>query len=114
MRKVEKDIVSIVKDLRARKVTGKCQRTKRDCIASQNGSVCVALWGTAIATITDEDMIMNSGGYRSVTTKSRLNALLQGMGSNWRIYQENFVWWMRHTKLDARIEFHDGISVPLF
>ena len=110
MRKVEKDIVSIVKDFRSRKVTGKCQRTKRDCIASQNGSVCVALWGTAIATITDEDMIMNSGGYRSVTTKSRLNALLQGMGSNWRIYQENFVWWMHHRKLNARIEFHDEIG----
>jgi len=113
MRKIEGEIVNVIKDFRARKVTGACQRTSRDRIESENGKVSVRLWRTEIAKVLDGQMVLNTGGYRTPTTKSRLNAMLQGMGSNWRIYQHNFEWWMRNTREPVEQRFVDGIAVEI-
>lgn len=113
MRKVESQIVSLVKDFREREVTGRQQLTKRDRIDGENGKVSVRLWNTEIALVLKGQMVLNSGGYRTPTTKSRLNALLQGMGSNWRIYQQNFQWWLRSTRVPVKRRFLDGIAIEI-
>ena len=56
----------------------------------------VFLHGNLIATVTDNDMTIYDGGWQSVTTKSRLNALcdefcIAGEG----VFQENFRWYVR-------------------
>lgn len=56
----------------------------------------VYLHGNLIATVTETDMTIFDGGYQSVTTKSRLNALCQefcitGEG----VFQKDFLWYVR-------------------
>lgn len=109
MRSIEQQIVSIAKDFRARKVTGRTQRTKRDRIESENGKVSIYLWNTKVAELNDDNLTLFSGGYRSPTTKSRLNALLRGFGCNWSISQRNFAWQLHeHTGFLKPLDFAEG------
>ena len=61
----------------------------------ENVSV-VRLHGNKIAEVTDDTMTIFDGGYQSVTTKSRLNALCdefceRGEG----VFQKNYQWYVR-------------------
>ena len=73
----------------------------------------VFLHGNHIATVTDTDLTLYSGGgWFTNTTKSRLNALIQEFsfrGSN--IFQKNFNWYVRAFKTVT--PFHDGIVLPV-
>ena len=62
----------------------------------ESGISTVYLHGNKIAEIDDTTMTIFDGGYQSVTTKSRLNALcdefcIAGEG----IFQKNFQWFVR-------------------
>ena len=73
----------------------------------------VFLHGNHIATVTDKDLTLYSGGgWFTNTTKSRLNALIQEFvfkGSN--IFQKNFNWYVR--AFNTVTPFVDGISIPI-
>ena len=59
-----------------------------------NGGLLVRLHNTVILTFPahpSDIFSVNSGGYRSTTTKQRLNALLPG---GYGVYQKNFEWFM--------------------
>lgn len=55
---------------------------------------CLQLWGTVVCRFNWEgDLVLNSGGYQTTTTKSRMNAVLMELGmyirqkqGNWRVY----------------------------
>ena len=56
----------------------------------------VYLHGNLIATVSDDDMVIYDGDHKSMTTKSRLNALcnefcITGEG----IFQKDFAWYVR-------------------
>ena len=62
----------------------------------ETGVSVVRLHGNKIAEVSDTDMTIFDGGYQSVTTKSRLNALCQefciaGEG----VFQKNYTWFVR-------------------
>ena len=62
----------------------------------ETGESIVRLHGNKIAVVSDTDMTIFDGGYQSVTTKSRLNALCQefcvaGEG----VFQKDFAWYVR-------------------
>jgi len=54
----------------------------------------VMLHGNHIATIGDTFLELYTCGYRTVTTKSRLNAILKVHGNDARIFQSNFEWFV--------------------
>ena len=56
----------------------------------------VFLHGNHIATITDDDMMIMDGGWQSVTTKSRLNALCQEFRPQAGVFQKDWTWFIRH------------------
>jgi len=114
MRKIEQQINNIVNDFQARGYTGNRRLTKRDRIESENGNVYYYLWGTLIADVTADKITLRSRGYRSTTTKSRLNALLRLTGRNLSIYQKNFVWYVHDGALCETCEFFDGITFDRF
>ena len=65
-------------------------------IDQETNTSSVYLHGNLIATVTDNDMTIYDGGWQSVTTKSRLNALcdyfcVAGEG----VFQKNFKWFVR-------------------
>ena len=65
-------------------------------IDKETNTSSVYLHGNLIATVTDNDMTIYDGGWQSVTTKSRLNALCEyfcvaGEG----VFQKDFKWFVR-------------------
>jgi hypothetical protein len=57
----------------------------------ENGDVVVRLHNTNIVTLTkDDSIILNSGGWRTVTTRDRISKLIRKAG--WSLYSERGVW----------------------
>ena len=54
----------------------------------------VMLHGNHIATIGDTFIELYSCGYKTKTTKARLNAILQDHGNGARVYQRDFEWFV--------------------
>ena len=110
MRTVERKINNIVNDMQACKITADRRPSKRDYVAADNGNVYAYLWGTLIAQVTEGTIALYSGGYRTPTTKSRLNALLRLTGRPLYVYQKNFKWFVHDSQLGESCEFFDGIA----
>ena len=65
-------------------------------VITEDNTSKVYLHGNHIATVTDDNMTIFDGGWQSVTTKSRLNALcdefcITGEG----VFQKDFTWYVR-------------------
>ena len=62
----------------------------------ETGVSIVRLHGNKIAEVSDTDMTIFDGGFQSVTTKSRLNALCDYFCVDGeRIFQKDFTWYVR-------------------
>jgi len=69
--------------------------------------ICVRLHATQIIKYlnnSDQDIILDSGGWQTVTTKQRLNQF-----SPAQIYSKKGIWYIYHE--DNRYPFHDGITI---
>ena len=95
MRKIEQQMIDAIKS----ETDWKSGNTKVVNFFN-DGDKCVVssvfLHGNKIAEVTDTDMTIFDGGYQSVTTKSRLNALcdafcITGEG----VFQKDFAWYVR-------------------
>ena len=95
--------------------------SKRDRVVSDGtGKVSVFLWKTEIAEFDPyvNEIIVKDGGYQTVTTKSRINALLYGWArNNPSISQRNWVWYLNTvcplTKDRKEQEFQGVARFPL-
>mgnify|MGYP003150830550 CR=1 FL=1 len=69
----------------------------------------VVLHRTAIAVYdhNTQALKLNTGGWQSVTTKSRLNAILQELIAGARVYQKNFDWFLSYN--NSTHDFNDGM-----
>jgi hypothetical protein len=70
----------------------------------------VYLHGNLIAMVGDTWIRLFDGGWRTATTKSRLNAILSAHGNGERIYQKDFTWYLAQPGKDP-IPFHNGIRL---
>ena len=74
---------------------------------------CVYLHKNLIATIDKHSVEIYDGGYQSNTTKSRLNALINGLcdGMNQGVYQHKFEWFIQDDERDINIiPFDNGYT----
>lgn len=55
------------------------------------------LHGNCIAIRTDEGIFISNAGWETLTTKERLNGLLDSLGLE-RIYQKRFIWYRGNTR----------------
>ena len=71
----------------------------------------VVLHRTAIATYdhNTQALKLNTGGWHSVTTKSRLNAILQGLIVGASVYQKNWDWFFNYN--NQTHDFRDGMII---
>jgi hypothetical protein len=67
----------------------------------------VMLHGNHIATIGDTFIELYTCGYKTPTTKSRLNAILKEHGNDARIFQSNFEWFVVDN--DQTVPFSEGM-----
>jgi hypothetical protein len=98
MRKIEKQMNAAIKAGKDFKVTN------TQVIASSNVSD-VYLHGNLIARIGETWIELFDGGWQSVTTKSRLNAILSAFGLPGEgVFQKNFQWFVNY----------NGFPIPFF
>ena len=71
---------------------------------------CVYLHKNLIATIDDNSVEIYDGGWRTNTTKSRLNAIIDCLcdGINQGVYQHKFEWFIQDN--DEHVEFQHGYT----
>ena len=78
-------------------------------INENNNKARVFLHGNLIAEVCNEFVAIFDGGWQSNTTKSRLNALLSEFRPQVRVFQKDFVWFIRHG--NANFLFQTGSLV---
>ena len=75
---------------------------------------CVYLHRNLIATIDNSSVEIYDGGWRTNTTKSRLNAIINSLcdGKHQGVYQHKFEWFIQDDEDDTAfgIEFQDGYT----
>ena len=81
----------------------------------ENDCSIVRLHGNKIAEIYENEIVLFDGGFQSVTTKSRLNAIISengGFGSE-GVFQKSFDWFVRiynyASKKYETVPFYNGL-----
>ena len=85
--------------------------TKRDTVYRGSGGTCkVKLWNTDIASIdTDKGVVtLDSGGYQTLTTKDRMNRVLEDAG--YSVFQKDFRWYVK-TPDGKTLKYNDGMEI---
>ena len=110
MRKIEQQMNAAIRDFRNWK------SGNTEVIADHDGVSRVYLHGNKIAEIGDDFVQIFDGGWQSVTTKSRLNAILSEHGikgecviqKNWNWYVHKFIGQAGTSPVFNEYEFEDG------
>jgi len=78
-------------------------------IDNRDGYRVVTLHSTPIVKVaSDETVTLDSGGWRTVTTKTRINQVSNEWGLGFTVYQKDYAWYVA---LGGRAyPFHDGIT----
>jgi len=88
MRKIESQMIEAIQ-------SNKDWKSGNTQVITIKGVSFVYLHGNQIATIDDDSMTIFDGGWQSVTTKSRLNALCDAFCvAGECVYQKNFTWYV--------------------
>lgn len=88
MRKIEEEMLKAIRKKR------NWRKRNTSVELSDEGTINVRLFGNLIAKVypSTNSMTLYDGGHRTVSTKSRLNALLSN--SNCYIFQKNWIWYI--------------------
>ena len=104
MRKIESAMCEAVRFCRDFTSANTTVVTETDCSK-------VYLHGNHIATVGADYCMLFDGGWQTVTTKSRLNALLEEFGPDGsRVYQKDFQWYVWEPKQQKGYDFFNGYS----
>ncbi len=72
-----------------------------------NGELCVRLHQTDVVRVLPSGaVILNSGGWRTVTTKTAINTALVQLGAPKCVHQDKGVWYVGTDR------FNDGYAIP--
>jgi len=110
MRKIEEKMIQAIRN----KEYFKLSNTQ---IIRTDYSIQVYLHGNKIADIYNNKIVLSSCRWRTVTTKSRLNAILSMYG--FHIYQKDFTWFIHSADNSCSditfydITFYDGIIIAI-
>lgn len=64
---------------------------------------------TKVVRWNDRKIILNSNGWRTNTTKARMNQVSNQFGLGFQVYQKDFNWFVRHGLYEY--PFHDNIEL---
>ena len=111
MRKIEKDMNRAIRN---RKEHWQCANTLVEsfyCSATDRVGSVVKLHGNKIAEVYANSIVLFDGGWQTVTTKSRLNALLDEFATGTGVIQRNLEWFLTYKHLKE--DFVSGMEVAL-
>ena len=112
MRKIEQDMNTAIRyrrNMSKQNTTVKCFKN-RDGITTE---MDVFLHGNHIASLdtATNKLTIKDGGWQSVTTKSRLNALLDEFVPSMGIFQKDWVWYLSDRLTGSVVPFVSGMTV---
>lgn len=91
---------------------GKDWRLDNTAVVNADGVSVVLLHGNKIAEVGEDFIRLFDGGWRTATTKSRLNAILSVHGCNFDgVFQKNFEWFFHDSARSVDIPFQDGMTI---
>lgn len=64
---------------------------------------------TAVVTFCDEWIKLNSGGWRTKTTKLRMNQTANQFDLNFDVFQKDYQWFVRDVVVGTLVPFEDGM-----
>ena len=102
MRKIETQMNQAI----SKEIDWKCKNTQ---VINIEGVSFVYLYSNLIAMIADTWLELFDGGWKTNTTKARLNSILKEHGDGEYVYQKNFRWFIS-TK-DGEVPFGNGIKL---
>lgn len=107
MRKIEQQMIDAIKGKHTL-----CKDNTSVTYNYQTNSSGVYLHGNHIATVGDNYVEIFDGGYQSNTTKSRLNAIINGLcdGRMFGVFQKNYQWFIKDAVVN--VEFENGYTLP--
>ena len=114
MRKLETRMNNAI---RGRKNFSSSNTTVKTCSFFDNDVYCeeseVFLHGNHIATYNHvtKELALFDGGWQTVTTKSRLNALCNEFATGFGVFQKNWFWFVSDFQSKTINPFVDGITV---
>ena len=111
MRKIEQDMNSAIRfrrNMSKQNTTVKCFKTN-----GVTTDIDVFLHGNHIASLdtATHKLTIKDGGWQSVTTKSRLNALLDEFVPDMGIFQKNWQWFVSDRLTGQVVPFVSGMTV---
>jgi hypothetical protein len=72
----------------------KLEKKKATKVYKENGWQIVKLYNTEIYMRKSNLLILNNGGWKTVTTKRRMNQSLKRFGPPSKVFQEDFEWFL--------------------
>jgi hypothetical protein len=104
MRKVSKITAESFKSARPIKVGNSMVRVV------DGGDALYYLHGNRIASMFEGKLNLSDCGWKTSTTKERLNAILEAMRLPYCIYQKSFNWFVRNYITNEVIQFNGGMT----
>lgn len=85
-------------------------RSETNRVVRTDQGVGVELHGTIVVEYLPDCVVLNTGGWQSHTTKTRINETLHKLG--FTLYQRNFVWYVAsHGDWDNPVMYEDGMRL---
>ena len=95
--------------------SGKAATTVIDLSDKTGLKTAVRYHDTNVVEFTPNSVTLNSGGWRTPTTKRRMNEVSDHYGLNFHVYQEDHEWWVvLHTAqhVSKTMPFSEGMKFP--
>ena len=74
-----------------------------------DGFTCVQYWQTIVIKFNDKEIILNSNGYDTKTTKTRINQASDEFMLGVNVFQKDFVWYVNFK--GKILEFKDNMRL---
>lgn len=78
-------------------------------VATVGDHVTVTYQKTAIVRFNDSEVILDSGGWETVTTKRKMNQAANQFGLPYGVYQKDYIWYVSTAQGD--VLFRDGMVI---
>ena len=85
-------------------------RTATTVHANDHGEMVVTYHSTAVVTFTEKKVKLDSGGWRTATTRTRMNQAANQFGLPYNVFQKASEWFV--SVGDKVIPFTDGMTIP--
>lgn len=90
--------------------------THKTSIRTEDGMTHIRYHNTDVVSFNEIEIILRSGGYQTLTTKTRMNQAARQFGLAFRVFQKNHEWFVediyaKASKLISTIPFFDGMRL---